>query len=96
LVSTHGAMHALTERPLNVRNLVRSITAGIVEASSKAGVSPPEVAIIGTSQGVIQWAVETESDINGVVQQTLYTTREIAAQTGLSEETVVTKTIEST
>jgi len=91
--TARGAMHAVTERPLNVKNLVRSITAGVVEASSKAGVSP-EDAIIGTSQGIIQGAVETESDLGAAVQQTIETAREIAAQTGLSEETAVARAIE--
>jgi MFS family permease len=91
--TARGAMHAVNEKPLNMKNLVRSVTAGVVEASSKAGVSP-EDAIIGTSQGIIQGAVETESDLIIAVQQTIETAREIAAQTGLSEETAVARAIE--
>jgi len=91
--AARGAMHAATERPLNVKNLVHSVTAGVVEASSKAGVSP-EDAIMGTSQGIIQGAVETESDLSAAVQQTIATAREIATKTGLSEETAVATAIE--
>jgi len=91
--SARGAMHAVTERPLDVKNLVHSVTAGVVEASRNAGVSP-EDAIIGTSQGIIQGAVETESDLSAAVQQIMETAREIATQTGLSEETAVAKAIE--
>jgi len=91
--TARGAMHAVNEKPLNMKNLVRSVTAGVVEASSKAGVSP-EDAIIGTSQGIIQGAVETESDLIIAVQQTIETARDIAAQTGLSEETAVARAIE--
>jgi len=91
--TARGAMHVLSERPLDMKSLVQSITSGVVEASRKAGVTP-EDAIIGVSQGIIQGAVETESDLGIAVQQIIKTAREIAVKTGLSEETAVAKATE--
>ena len=86
--TARGAMHAATESPLEVKNLVHTITAGVVEASRKAGVTP-EDAVVGASQGIIQGAVETKSDLSAAVQQTTETAREIATKTGLPEEIAV-------
>ena len=49
---------------------------------------------MGTSQGIIQGAIETGTDLGMATLQTIEATREVAAHTGLSEETAVAKAAE--
>jgi len=88
-----GAMHAGDEKHEKLENLTTSIANSIIRAASGAGIDP-EDAIIGTSQGIIQGAVEIKADIGEAVQQTIETAREIAARTNLPEERAVAKAIE--
>ncbi|MFC1870936.1 MFS transporter [Chloroflexota bacterium] len=88
-----GAMHAGDEKHEKLENLITSIADSIIRAASGAGIDP-EDAIIGTSQGIIQGAVEIKADIGEAVQHTIETAREIAARTNLPEERAVAKAIE--
>ena len=83
--SARGAMHAADESPIETGTLVRSVATGVIEASRTGGVTP-EDAIVGTSQGIIQGAVETEADLGVAVQQIIETARKIAGEAGLSAE----------
>lgn len=86
--TARGAMHVLSERPVDIENLVQSVTAGVVEALRKGGVTP-EDAVVGVSQGIMQGAVETGADLGIAAQQVIETAGEIAVKTGLSEKTAV-------
>jgi MFS family permease len=88
-----GAMHVVSEKRLDVKQIVSAVTMGVVEASSKAGVNNLD-GISGTSQGIIQGAAETGTDLGETTLQVIKTAKEIAAQTGLSEESAVAKAVE--
>ena len=83
-----GAMHVADEKPLSMEQLVSSVTTGVLEASSHAGVSPMN-GILGASQGIIQGSAETGSDLGEATHQTIEAVRKVAAHIGLSEEAAV-------
>ena len=91
--AARGAMHVVDEKPLAVEQLVSPIITGVVKVSSQAGVNPLN-GILGASQGVIQGAAETGTDLGDATLQTIEAAKEIAAQTGLSEESAVAKAAE--
>jgi len=88
-----GAMHVVNEKPLAVEQLVSPIIMGVVKVSSRAGVNPLN-GILGASQGIIQGAAETGTDLGDATLQTIEAAKEIAAQTGLSEESAVARVAE--
>ena len=83
-----GAMHVVDEQPVEVDDLVESVTTGVIEASSKAGVNPMN-GILGVSQGVIQGAAEAGIELNEVTIEILQAARKIAEETGISEEEAI-------
>jgi len=91
--AARGAMHVLDEKPMDVEQMTGSIMQGVAEASSHAGVNPGD-AILGASQGIIQGAAETGTDLGTAALQTIEAAREVAAHTDLSEETAVAKAAE--
>jgi len=91
--AARGAMHVVNEKPLAMEQLAGPVITGVVQASSKAGVNPLN-GILGASQGIIQGAAETEADLGEAALQTIEAAREVAAQTGLSEEAAVAKAVE--
>ena len=88
--AARGAMHVVDEKPLAVENLVGPVATSVVKASSKAGVNPLN-GIHGASQGVIQGAVETGTDVTAAMVQTIEAAKEVAKQTGISEDSAITK-----
>jgi MFS family permease len=88
-----GAMHVADEKPLSMERLVGSVTTGVLEASSHAGVSPMN-GILGASQGIIQGSAETGADLGETTHQTIEAVRKVAAHIGLSEEAAVDKAAE--
>ena len=66
---------------------------GVVKVTSQAGVNPGD-AILAASQGMVQGAVETKSDIATVVVQTIEAAKEVATQVGLSKEEAAAKAAE--
>ncbi len=91
--AARGAMHVVNEKPLAVEQLVGPVMTGIVKVSSQAGVNPLN-GILGASQGIIQGAAETGADLGDATLQIIEAVKEIAAQTGLSEESAVAKAAE--
>ena len=91
--TARGAMHAANDKPLDTKYLAGSVITGVVRASKKAGVNPQD-GIFGASQGIIQGAAETGTDLGDATLQTIEAAKEIAAQTGLSEESAVAKAAE--
>ncbi|MBN1160866.1 MAG: MFS transporter [Dehalococcoidales bacterium] len=83
-----GAMHAADKKPLPVEGLVKPVTSGVVEATSKAGVDPMN-GILGASKGVIQGASETGMDLGEATIKTLEAAREIAKKTGIPPEEAI-------
>jgi len=88
--AARGAMHVVDDKPLSVENLVGPVATSVVKASSKAGVNPLN-GIQGTSQGVVQGAVETGTDVTAAVKETIEAAKEVAKQTGISEDSAVLK-----
>jgi len=67
--AARGAMHVLDEKPLAVENLVGPVATSVVKASTKAGVHPLN-GVHGASQGVVQGAVETGTDVTAAMRET--------------------------
>ena len=67
--AARGAMHVLDEKPLAVENLVGPVATSVVKASSKAGVNPLN-GVHGASQGVVQGAIETSTDVTAAMRET--------------------------
>ena len=88
--AARGAMHVVDDKPLAVENLVVSVATSVVEASSKAGVNPLD-GIQGASQGVIRGAIETGGDVTAAMRQTIEAAKEVARQTGISEDSVIVR-----
>ena len=88
--AARGAMHVVDEKPLAVENLVGPVAKSVVKASSKAGVNPLN-GVHGASQGVIQGAIETNTDVTAAMVQTIEAAKEVAKQTGISEDSAVLK-----
>jgi hypothetical protein len=88
-----GAMHVADEKPLSTEQLAGSVTTGVVEASSRAGISPMN-GILGASQGIIQGAAETGIDLGEATLQAIEAAKGMAAYIGLSEEDAVDKAAE--
>jgi len=90
-----GAMHVVDDKPVEVKQLVERIMQDVVTTSSRAGIDSGD-AILGASQGIVQGAVETGTDIETVVGQTIKVVREAAKQIGLSEDEAITRAVEGT
>ncbi len=88
--AARGAMHVVDDKPLAVENLVVSVATSVVKASSKAGVNPLD-GIQGASQGVIRGAIETGTDVTAATRQAIQAAREVARQTGISEDSAIAK-----
>ena len=88
--AARGAMHAVDDKPLAVENLVIPVVTSVVKASSKAGVNPLN-GVHGASQGVVQGAIETSTDVTAAVRETIEAAKKIAKQTGVNEDSAVLK-----
>jgi len=88
--AARGAMHVVDDKPLAVENLVGPVVTSVVKASSKAGVNPLN-GVHGASQGVVQGAIETSTDVTAAVRETIEAAKEVAKQTGISEDSAVLK-----
>lgn len=88
--AARGAMHIIEDKPLTAENVVAPVAKSVIEASSRAGVDPLN-GIQGASQGIVQGAVETGIDLTKVTIRTIKAAREVARQSGLSEESAVVK-----
>lgn len=88
--AARGAMHVANDKPLAAENLVIPVATSVVEVSSQAGVNPLN-GIQGTSQGIVQGAVETGTDLTAVTIETIEAAREVAKKSGFSEESAVVK-----
>ena len=65
----------------------------VVATSSRVGIESGN-AILGASQGIVQGAIETGTDINVVVTQTIKVVSESAKQIGLSEDEAIARAVE--
>ena len=90
-----GAMHVVDDKPVEAKQLVERVIQDVVATSSQAGIESGD-AILGVSQGIVQGAVETGTDIETVVAQTIKVVRESAKQIGLSEDEAITRAVEGT
>jgi len=88
--AARGAMHVVDEKPLAVENLVGPVATSVVKASTKAGVHPLN-GVHGASQGIVQGAVETSTDVTAAMKETIEAAKEVAKQTGISEDSAVLK-----
>jgi MFS family permease len=91
--AARGAMHVVDSQPVTVKNLAGAVTAGVVKASTQAGVNPLD-GILGASEGVIQGALETGADLSDATRKTLEAARELAADSGVTEGAAVTQAAE--
>jgi MFS family permease len=80
-----GAMHVVDEKPIKAEQLAKQVMEGVIAFSGKSGIKYRD-AILGASQGIVQGAAETGTDITAVTARTLETARKSVEQTGLSEE----------
>jgi len=87
-----GAIHVLDEKSVDVGQLEEETIRGLITASSHAGVSP-EDAIFGITQGIIQGAAETKTDIVAAAREAIEMARQMAAQIGLPVELAVNKAV---
>ncbi|MFC2012567.1 MFS transporter, partial [Chloroflexota bacterium] len=88
-----GAMHVVDEKPVETKQLVERVIQSVVTVSDQAGISPND-ALLGVSLGIVQGAVETETDIGMAVQQTIETVRGSARKIGLPEEEAISRAVE--
>ncbi len=88
--AARGAMHVVDDKPLTMEKLVAPIATGVVKASSQAGVSPLD-GIQGSSQGIVQGAIETGTDLTAATIHTIEAAKEVAKLSGFSEESAVVK-----
>jgi MFS family permease len=91
--AARGAMHVVDSNPPPIDNLVGAVTAGVVAASTQAGVDPL-ACILGACEGVIQGALETGVDLGEATRRTLEAAREVAAATGVPELAALTQAAE--
>ena len=91
--AARGAFHVVDNRPLSVKQLVGQVMQGVTQAAIQGGVNP-EDAILGVSQGAIQGAYETRTDLGEVTGQMIKAARELSIRAGVSEEVAVNKTVE--
>ena len=88
--AARGAMHVVDDKPLAVENLAVSVATSVVKASSKAGVNPLD-GIQGATQGIIRGAIETGADVTAATRQAIQAAKEVARQTGISEDSAIAK-----
>jgi MFS family permease len=91
--AARGAMHVVDSQPMSLDNLVSAVTAGVVEASTQAGVNPLD-GILGASEGVIQGAAETGADLGEVTRKTLEAVRKTATSAGIPEQAAMQQAAE--
>jgi hypothetical protein len=88
--AARGAMHVVDDKPMAVENVVVPVATSVITASGEAGVSPL-TGIQGTSQGIVQGAVETGTDLTAATIQTMEAAKKVAKQSGFSVESAVVK-----
>lgn len=88
--AARGAMHVIDDKPVAIENLVGPVATGVITASGQAGVNPLN-GIQGASQGIIQGAIETGTDLTTATIGTIEAAKEVAKRSGLSEEAAVVK-----
>jgi MFS family permease len=88
--AARGAMHVLDDKPLTTEKLVVPVATGVVRASSQAGLDPLD-GIQGASQGIIQGAIETGTDLTAATIQTIEAAKKVAKLSGFNEESAVIK-----
>ena len=88
-----GAIHAVDEKSLDIKQMESMVVIGVVKIVSKAGVDPAD-AIFGASQGIIQGAAEVKIDLGIATLQTIAAAKKVAAQTGLSEVLAMSRATE--
>ncbi|MFC1931555.1 MFS transporter [Chloroflexota bacterium] len=88
--AARGAMHVVDDKSVAIENLVSSVATSVITASGKAGINPLN-GIQGASQGIIQGAIETGSDLTAATIETIEAAKGMAKQSGVSEEAAVVK-----
>ncbi|MFA5315912.1 MAG: MFS transporter [Dehalococcoidales bacterium] len=88
--AVRGAMRGAGENYALAEDVVIPLTAGVVKASSKAGIDPLS-GIQGASQGVVEAAIEMGDNLTASTIQVIKAARDIAKQVGISEESAVVK-----
>jgi len=88
--AARGAMHVVDDKPLTTDKLVVPVATGVVKASSQAGLDPLD-GIQGASQGIIQGAIETGTDLTAATIQTIEAAKKVAKLSGFNEESAVIK-----
>ena len=88
--AARGAMHVVDDKPMTVENVVVPVATSVIAVSGEAGVSPLN-GIQGASQGIVQGAVETGTDLTAVTIQTIEAAKEVAKRGGFKEESAVVK-----
>jgi hypothetical protein len=88
-----GAVHVADDKPVDVGQLASAVVTGVVEASTRAGADPQD-AIVGASQGIIQGTAEAHGDLAAAAAKTIETAKELALQSGMSQELAAAKAAE--
>jgi len=88
-----GAIHAVDEKSLDVKQIESAVVISVAEIVSQAGVDP-EGAILGASEGIIQGAAEVKADLAVAVEQVMKAARKVAELIGLSQKVAVECAIE--
>lgn len=83
-----GAMHAFHEGKITDANLAVEIAQGVFQASRQFGVDSKS-AISGASQGIIQGAAETNSDLGTATTLTITAARKISSEARISQRLAV-------
>lgn len=93
--AARGAMHVVEEKPTDVEQVEGAIVTSVIKAVTHAGVDP-EDAILGTSQGIIEGASETRSDLGTAARKTVEAAAKMSKLVHLSKKSVIAKVVEGT
>ncbi|WP_332445380.1 MFS transporter [Dehalococcoides mccartyi] len=93
--AARGAMHVVEEKPTDVEQIEGAIVTSVIKVVTSAG-ADPEDAILGASQGIIEGASETRSDLSTAARKTIEAATKVSKQVHLSKKSVITKVVEGT
>ncbi len=88
-----GALRATKDTSLNSDLFIDQLTPSVVEITGQAGMKPID-AIVGTSQAIVQEAIETGADLKIAAAQIIETAQKAALQAGISPELAASRAVE--
>ncbi len=93
--AARGAMHVIEDQSVDIEQVESEIVSSVIRAVTGAGVDL-EDAFLGVSQGIIEGASETRSDVGSAARKVIEAAAKVSKQVNISEESAVAKIIEGT